>query len=110
MKAIRWGARAISVILLVFLGLSFAGSPGSETLTPGDTGKLVVWAGMMAGMLLAWRWERLGGALVIAGFAGQLALTPAVASMGAMWLFPLVGGLFFASGAASAGTARSRMS
>lgn len=106
MKAMRWAARGISVILLVFLGLSFAGSLSSETLRSGDAGKLVLWVVMMAGMLLGWRRERLGGAVVVAGFLGQLALTPAAATMGAMWLFPMVGGLFFASGSASAGKAR----
>lgn len=65
MKVLRWSARVISAILLLFLGLSFAGSLGREPLQPGDAAKLIVLGVMMAGMILAWRWELLGGSLVI---------------------------------------------
>lgn len=108
MKTVRWTARVISLVLLVFLGLSFAGSLGHETLQPGDAERLAALAVMMAGMVISWRWERLGGGLVIGAFLVQIVLTPRVISLGAMWLFPLVGLLFLASGVASAAAARPR--
>lgn len=111
MKALRWAARGISAVLLLFLGLSFAGSLGREPLQPGDTEKLVLWATMMAAMIIAWRWELVGGALVIGNVLVQVARAGG-APLKDLWRSPflIVGLLFFAAGIASAAANRRRLS
>ena len=98
MKIIRWTARGLSIIALLFHILSFAGDLGSAHLQPGDTENLLVWGIIMAGMIAAWKWERLGGVVIIIAFLVQVNTNPWIISMWTMWVSPFIGTLFFLSG------------
>ena len=94
----RWTARGLGIVALLFHTLSFAGDLGSSQHQQGDTGKLLVWGIMMAAMIAAWKWERLGGAVIIVIFLVQAVMNSGIVSMWAMWAAPVIGILFLLSG------------
>jgi hypothetical protein len=69
-RIIRWVARAWSIVSLVFVGSMLAGEVLHPTAvlatTPRDLIGLALFPfGTCVGMLLAWRWEGLGGAITL---------------------------------------------
>jgi hypothetical protein len=97
LKVVRWTARTIgslaaALVLLFFLAHTFGDQ--SEGGPPGlGTGS--IFACWILGALFAWKWEGIGGLLMIAASAGFLFVTPA-----ALWpptpltVFPIAGILF----------------
>lgn len=73
--ALRWVARTLSLPVLLFFGLSFfAGAsppPGAAAvgLSPADYLKLALMDLLLAGLLVGWRWEGLGGTITLCGLA-----------------------------------------
>jgi hypothetical protein len=75
---IRWIARILALVavgLFVFFAIEF-GTRVFPALSWGPQGipLLVVLAIALAGVLVAWRWELVGGLMTVAGVAGIMAL------------------------------------
>lgn len=76
--AMRWTARILALLavgLFVFFAVDF-GARVFPTLSWGPQGipLLVVLAVALAGVIVAWRWELVGGIMTVAGVAGIMAL------------------------------------
>ena len=78
--AVRWGARALSVSILLFWGLfliaHLAGDEGrpSRPLTRDDYLTLTALTASLAGLALAWKWARAGAAVTLAAVAACAAV------------------------------------
>src|SRR5262245_24365725 len=78
--AMRWGARILSVLLLLFWGwfllahlFGQGGRPSRPRLVEADYAILTAVVVSLVGLAVAWRWERLGGTLSLAAVtAGAL--------------------------------------
>jgi hypothetical protein len=63
-------------MVLLFLAFVFGeGPPHFSGLTPAETFLFVAMGGLFFGLVLAWKWEGLGGLLSVAGFAAFVALS-----------------------------------
>jgi hypothetical protein len=96
-KTTRWTARVLSIIAIIFHALSFLGDRWSGPLPTGDVVRLGLWGLVLLGMMLAWKWERLGGLVIMGAFVVQVSLNPGIVVMWAMWIGPITGSLFLAS-------------
>ena len=94
MNVIRWTARTLSVLILAFFILSFLGDRSSATLTAMDTIQLILWAIILLGAVIAWKWEGIGGLIIVGGFIIKAVINPKIFSMWAMWVAPFTGILF----------------
>jgi hypothetical protein len=77
-SAMRWTARVLALVavgLFVYFAVDF-GARVFPTLSWGPQGipLLVVVGIALAGVLVAWRWELVGGIMTLAGVAGIMAL------------------------------------
>jgi cytochrome bd-type quinol oxidase subunit 2 len=78
--AVRWRARALSVLILLFWGFfliaHLAGDEGvpSRPLTWADYLTLSALITSLAGLALAWKWERAGAAVTLAAVAACAAV------------------------------------
>jgi len=121
MTIIRWIARVWSILIFV-VALLIIVVPDPNVVQPvplTDWIELSFYGVAILGLLLAWRWEGLGGAIAIAGVAGHdvafriirgywfLALVPSALLE---FLFVLPGILFLACWALSRGRSASRPS
>jgi hypothetical protein len=73
-KMVRWIARlggSLLLLLVVVIALG-EGLPNFLKLTPPELVLQVALLGMMLGIITAWKWEGIGGSLVLAGFARHL--------------------------------------
>ena len=70
---LRWTARVWSLVLLATAVLMFIFPDPAETepIATGDAIVLGMWGLSVIGLLLGWRWERLGAVVVIAGVVGN---------------------------------------
>jgi hypothetical protein len=68
--AVRWAARTIGalIVVLFFIMLFAEGLPSD--LTSAEQVMFATLAVMILGVVLAWKWEWLGGLLTFIGFAG----------------------------------------
>lgn len=73
----RWTALILGTLMvLLFLAFVFGeGPPHFSGLTPAETFLFVAMGGLFFGLVLAWKWEGLGGLLSVAGFAAFVALS-----------------------------------
>lgn len=94
MNVIRWTARALSVLIVAFFIGSFLGDRSSATLTAMDTIQLILWAIILLGAVIAWKWEGIGGLIIVGGFIIKAVINPKIFSMWAMWVAPFTGILF----------------
>ena len=94
---IRWTARTLSLIAIIFHALSFLGDRWSGPLLTGDIVRLGLWGIILLGLILAWKWERLGGLIIIGGFVAQASLNADILMMWAFWVAPAIGVLFIIS-------------
>jgi len=66
--AVHWTARVLSVIVVLFFGFMIvAHFVGSEELPP-RAATLVAIGVILIGLMVAWRWEAVGGVLVLGGY------------------------------------------
>ena len=93
-KVLRWTARTLTIFVIAFHLLSFLGDRYSSSLTTLDIVKLVLWGIILAGMIVAWKWERIGGFMIIGGTVVQTVINPQILLMWAMWIAPIIGVLF----------------
>jgi hypothetical protein len=87
----RWAARILGT-LMVLLFITFAlgeGLPAPSQLTSIEKLQFVGVIGIVVGLLLAWKWEGLGGLLGVAGFILLVALSRSHLRMWVFW-FPAV--------------------
>lgn len=94
----RIAARALSVAFTLFIGAFVVGEdpPSLDSLSDPEIAMCAALGAMMAGVLLAFRFEIAGSALVGAGFAVFSIVDRAVANPFAV--FPIVGVLYLTSG------------
>lgn len=75
MRVVRWTARIWStlmagMILLIFIGEGVNSDFGPMPhLTPRETAMMIAFVIVFIGLVLAWRWEILGGSLIVLGMA-----------------------------------------
>ncbi len=98
MKILRWIARVLSAMVILFFVASLLGDRPVATLTFLDWVKLGLWLVIMIGFLVAWRWEVAGGLIVIAAFLVMVILNPTILTMWAMWVSPVTAVLFILCG------------
>jgi hypothetical protein len=74
-KKLRWTARILSLVFVAFCLFIFIGEsiqsqhrPGSEPLTANAAVQLVVAAISLLGLLLAWKWELVGGIVALVAY------------------------------------------
>ena len=67
-KTVRWIARILSVLIILFWGVMIVGSFSSRPLPMHDRMGLTLMFAWLLGLALAWRWELAGAALTLAAF------------------------------------------
>ena len=74
-RVLRWTARILSVLFVAFCLLMFVGEslesrnrPGSEPLTADAAVQLAMMGVSLLGLLLAWKWELIGGIIALAAY------------------------------------------
>ena len=91
----RWAAR-IAGTLIVLLFLAFIvgeGLPAPSQLTAAEKLQFLGLFGLIAGLVLAWKWEGLGGLLGVAGFVLLVAISRSNARMSPFWFAAAVAGV-----------------
>ena len=94
MKVIRWTARILSVLILAFYALSFLGEGLPSNLPAHDVDIFILWGIVMLGLIIAWKWEGIGGLVIILVSVVQNVIDPVFLSMWAFWIAPFTGVLF----------------
>jgi hypothetical protein len=84
----RWTARILGTLLfLLFLALFFGeGPPNPSKLSNAEKLQFLGMIALFFGLVLAWKWEGLGGLLSVAGFVLLVALGRSHLTMWAFWL------------------------
>lgn len=105
-KVSRWAARGISLVVLAIWGffivahlingLAGGGEEASRPLGTDDYFGLLAMGGWLVGLILGWRWESLGGTIVIVAFVVSAVVNPNVLSFPFL-LIPTAGLLFLVS-------------
>lgn len=74
--ACRWGARILGSLTALFFVLLFVGEgiPAPWTWTVRETFIFTGFGFMIAGLIVAWFWEGLGGMLAVTGFSVHVAV------------------------------------
>ncbi len=67
-KTVRWIARILSALIILFWGVMIVGSFSSRPLPMRDRMGLTLMFAWLLGLALAWRWELAGAALTLAAF------------------------------------------
>ena len=93
-NVIRWVARVLSILYVLFHAMSFMGDRFTAALTASDYIKLALWGLVMLGMILAWFRERAGSLIILGVFLIQIALNPMLFLNWAMWPVPITGLMF----------------
>jgi len=94
-KIIRWVARSLSVIIILFHALSFLGDNSMNRLIASDILKLVLWGILLVGLVIAWKWERTGSLIILGVTLLQFIINPVLITVWVMWIAPFTGFLFF---------------
>ena len=97
MKIIRWTARILSALIIAFHVLSFLGDRLPSNLPTRDVVNLILWGIVMLGLIIAWKWEGIGGLVIILVSVVQYVIDPVLLSMWAFWIAPFTGVLFLIS-------------
>jgi len=90
---LRWLTRILG-ILLIFVIVLFAvgeGLPNPLALTANEQLGLVALIIMLAGLILAWKFEGMGGLLVIIGYIFFCIIERQILRQGVFFIFPVVG-------------------
>jgi len=94
---LRWMARALGILSSLFFLLSLIGSLGEARTAPlpaADWVKLAIHGTLPLGVVLAFRREGLGSAVILAGYLAQVALSPRFFGLPSLLLYALPGVLF----------------
>ena len=85
-KATRWAARILSALILLFWGffivadLLGGGDEASRPLSTSDYVGLLTMGVWMVGLVVAWKWEFIGGMMALVAFVIAAAVNPNVLS------------------------------
>src|ERR1039457_5735149 len=95
----RWTARIVGTLLfLLFLAFFFGeGPPDLSRLTSAERLQSLCVAALLLGLVIAWKWERLGGLITVAGFAFLVALNANHLRMWALCVPAIAGAMHIAS-------------
>lgn len=95
----RWTARiAGALIFLLFLAFFFGeGPPDFSRLTSTERLQFLGIAGLFLGLVIAWKWEGLGGLITVAGFACVAAVSGVNPRAWALWIPAIAGAAHIAS-------------
>lgn len=96
-QAIRWTARVLSILLVLFFGFMIFSHFFGGLEAPPDVATLLPMIVMLAGLVIGWRWELAGGAIVILGFAISAGQNPQIVKAWPYALCLLAGLLYLAS-------------
>ncbi len=97
MIVVRWTARVLSVIIVLFHLMSFLGDLPMSSLSSEDTIKLLLWGLIMIGLIIAWKWERPGALMILIVSLVQVMLSPLLLRAIAFWIAPFTGMLYLLS-------------
>jgi hypothetical protein len=94
---IRWVARVLAAVTVLFFGVMLLGHffGGQETPPPPDV--LIPILVMLVGFVLAWKWELVSGALAIAGYLTNVIRSPQLLTAWPYAVCLLTGVLFVVS-------------
>ncbi|MGA3020110.1 MAG: hypothetical protein ABSF62_23575 [Bryobacteraceae bacterium] len=95
----RWTARIAGTLLfLLFLAFFFGeGPPHLSSLTSTERLQFLCMAALFLGLVIAWKWEGLGGLLTVAGFIFLVAILASHLRMWALCVPAIVGAVHIAS-------------
>ena len=108
--AVRWTARVLSallvgLVLVMFIGLSIDAGFRPPRLTGVEIAQMIFFWTACIGMVVAWRWQVIGGALSLGGmvlfFAVEFAVIGRLAGRLVLYLMLLQGALFVLSSSLS---------
>ena len=88
----RWSARVLGLLLAIFLLVIGIGESFSEPFTLTGVGVVILFGWASVSMLIAWRWERLGGllgVLAVIALSIFIAITAGKNKAAAALLIPL---------------------
>lgn len=95
--AIRWVARMLSIILVLFFGFMVSAHFFGGQEEPPRAATTLAIAVMLSGLIVAWKWEVVGGILILGGYAFSALLAPPVLRAWPYALCLLAGVLFLVS-------------
>ncbi len=98
-NVLRWAARVLTLLLvMLFATMAFGeGLPSPWILTRPEKLAFLALIVMLAGLVSAWRWEAVGGILILVGYAFFALVNHQVIISWAFSLFPVAGILFLLS-------------
>lgn len=104
MKITRFVARIMSAIMVGFAIIMFIGESmesskkvNSEPLTTNAMFQLILFSIGLSGLIIAWKWEKLGGIISLLAFISIFIVNPA-ALLWPMFIFPAIAILFIVVG------------
>jgi len=104
MKIPRFVARIMSAIMVGFAIIMFIGESmesskkvNSEPLTTNAMFQLILFSIGLSGLIIAWKWEKLGGIISLLAFISIFIVNPA-ALLWPMFIFPAIAILFIVVG------------
>jgi hypothetical protein len=97
--ASRWTARIVGTLMfLLFLAFFFGeGPPHLSSLTSTERLQFLCMASLFLGLIIAWKWEGLGGLITVAGFAFMVAINTSHLRMWALCIPAIVGAVHILS-------------
>ena len=97
---LHWTARALSGVLLVLIAALILGEGPPNPMQMSLPENLLAVAGLTValGLILGWRWERVGGLLIVGGWFVFLIVNHGIRPNVVVVLVPLVGVLLFLAG------------
>src|ERR1039457_2149074 len=95
----RWTARILGTLMfLLFLAFFFGeGPPHLSSLTSTERLQFLCIASLFLGLVIAWKWEGLGGLITLAGFTFLVAINASHLRMWALCVPAIVGVVHLAS-------------
>ncbi len=73
-RVIKWVARVAGLVVVLLFSLLFVGDMFPLFLFQTDPLHMTALVTMLLGLLLAWRWEAIGAALILGGYAADLVI------------------------------------
>jgi len=87
-KIIRWTARTLSAMVILFHAGSFFGDLPMTGLSMSDQITLFLWGLVIVGLIIAWKWEGIGGLIILGVTLVQYNRSPELFSIWVMWIAP----------------------
>ena len=111
-KIFRWALRIISGLFIVFFLFMFigqvffdgGGESGPKPWTFNEVLQLSVFGIGMIGLILAWKWELMGGVIALVAYIGVTIINPRVMDFSLLYSYPLTAILFIVLWAISRNT------